>query len=343
LEFFGSGGASPQGETPPGIMQQAEACGTERDGLAGFFLPEDLPSLLQRRFLVKLEKRRMGYLEGLLSAVINSGLFGMKIWVGTRAGSVAMVADAWHTLSDTLTSLVVIFGFWISSRPKDQAHPFGHGRAELIAAVVIGTMLALVGLNFLRDSYHRLRSGEPASFATAAVLVFAVSVAVKEALAQFSIRVGRRYDSQSLVADGWHHRSDAIASALILLGALFGRNIWWIDGALGIAVSLLILYAAYEIVTEAANSILGERPSEDVTRKIQALVAASAPEISDVHHIHMHRYGDHVEVTLHARVRQGMSLEAAHALASTLEDRLRADLKLEATIHLEPAPGVADR
>jgi cation diffusion facilitator family transporter len=322
LEFFGSGGASPQGETPPGIMQQAEACGTERDGLAGFFLPEDLPSLLQRRFLVKLEKRRMGYLEGLLSA---------------------MVADAWHTLSDTLTSLVVIFGFWISSRPKDQAHPFGHGRAELIAAVVIGTMLALVGLNFLRDSYHRLRSGEPASFATAAVLVFAVSVAVKEALAQFSIRVGRRYDSQSLVADGWHHRSDAIASALILLGALFGRNIWWIDGALGIAVSLLILYAAYEIVTEAANSILGERPSEDVTRKIQALVAASAPEISDVHHIHMHRYGDHVEVTLHARVRQGMSLEAAHAMASTLEDRLRADLKLEATIHLEPAPGVADR
>jgi cation diffusion facilitator family transporter len=286
---------------------------------------------------MKLDKRGMGYLEGLLSAGLNSALFGLKIWVGTRAGSVAMVADAWHTLSDTLTSLVVILGFWISSRPNDQDHPFGHGRAELIAAIVIGTMLALVGLGFLKDSYLQLRSGEPALFGTAAILVFAASVVVKEALAQFSIRVGRRFGSQSLVADGWHHRSDAIASALILVGVVIGRNLWWIDGALGIAVSLLILYAAYEIIKEAADSILGERPSEEITRKIHSLVAVSAPEISDVHHIHLHRYGDHVEVTLHARVSQAMSLAAAHALASKLEDRMRADLSLEATIHVEPA------
>ncbi|NLJ45791.1 MAG: cation diffusion facilitator family transporter [Treponema sp.] len=125
------------------------------------------------------EKRNLGYLEGALSAVLNTLLFGLKIWVGSAAGSVAMIADAWHTMSDTLTSLVVVLGFWVSSRPGDRKHPFGHGRAELVAAVVIGTLLGVVGANFLKDAIVQLRERRGAEFGAAAVIVFAVSVLLK--------------------------------------------------------------------------------------------------------------------------------------------------------------------
>ncbi len=281
-------------------------------------------------------KQKLGYLEGLLSVVINTVLFGFKIWVGLAAGSVAMVADAWHTLSDTLTSLVVILGFWIASRPRDREHPFGHGRAELIAAVVIGTMLGLVGANFLKESWLQLREHRSVQFGLAAVIVFLVSVVVKEGLARFSIWAGKRTRSSSLIADGWHHRSDALASALILVGALFGRSLWWVDGVLGILVSLLILYAAFDIVRSAAGTLMGEGPDSELTGRISRLVTEHAPQASDVHHLHLHRYGDHVEVTLHARLPAGFSLEQAHELSSVLEERIRDTLNVEPTIHLEP-------
>lgn len=284
-------------------------------------------------------RRRLGYFEGTLSAVLNTLLFGFKIWVGAAAGSVAMIADAWHTMSDTLTSLVVILGFWISGKPGDRKHPFGHGRAELVAAVVIGTLLGVVGLNFLRDSAVQLRDRRGAEFGAAALIVFAVSVLLKEAIARFSIRAGRRVKSQSLVADGWHHRSDALASALILAGALLQRRFWWIDGVLGIGVSLLILYAAGSIIRDAADTLLGECPDEDTVRNIREILARLTPEATDIHHIHIHRYGDHVEITLHVRMPPEMSVRQAHGIATGLEAGLRETLGWEATVHPEPRAG----
>ncbi len=285
---------------------------------------------------MRIDRNRLGYLEGLLSVVINTALFGFKLWVGLSAGSVAMVADAWHTLSDTLTSLVLIAGFWIASRPKDREHPFGHGRAELIGALVIGTMLGLVGLNFLKESYLQLRDHQAVRFGLTAMIIFLLSVLVKESLARFSIWAGKVTGARSLIADGWHHRSDALASALILVGALFARSFWWVDGALGVLVSLLILYAAVDIIRGAADTLLGEGPDGELTRQIARLVTEHAPQASDIHHLHVHRYGEHVEITLHARLPEGYSLRQAHELSSLLEERIRATLRLEPTIHLEP-------
>ncbi len=152
--------------------------------------------------------KKLGYTEGIVSIIVNTLLFGIKIWVGLAASSVAMTADAWHTLSDTLTSLVVILGFWISSRPKDEEHPFGHGRAEVIASVVIATLLAVVGVSFFKNSVHELIVRQNANFTTLSLVVFAVSAVIKEGLARFSLWAGKKTKSQSLIADGWHHRSD---------------------------------------------------------------------------------------------------------------------------------------
>jgi cation diffusion facilitator family transporter len=282
------------------------------------------------------QSRNLGYIEGWASVILNTALFGVKFWAGTRFGSVAMIADAWHTLSDTLTSIVVIIGFFIASRPADKGHPFGHGRAEPIGAVIIATLLAVVAVNFLTESIGRLRNFQAATFGLPAIIVFLVSVVLKEALARFSYWAGRKINSPSLKADGWHHRSDAVASALIVVGALFGARLWWIDGVMGILISLLILYATFDILKSAATSLLGEKPTPTLEGRLRALIASASPAATNFHHLHVHSYGEHSEFTFHLNFPPEMPLQEAHVHASRVEETIRREMKAEATIHLEP-------
>jgi cation diffusion facilitator family transporter len=246
-------------------------------------------------------------------------------------------------MSDTLTSLIILVSFWVVSRPADKLHPFGHGRAESIGAIIIGTLLGVVGLTFFRESILRLQHYQAAEFATLGILVFGVSVLVKEALAEFSIWAGRKIQSHALVADGWHHRSDAIASGLIVIGALAGAYLWWIDGVMGIFVSLLILYATYTILKDAADSLLGERPDPVIADKLNELVRTSAPAASCIHHLRMHRYGDHIELTLHIKLPCEMSLKEAHDLATRLEEAIKKETNAASTIHVEPRTEFEER
>ncbi|MDD5557399.1 MAG: cation diffusion facilitator family transporter [bacterium] len=284
-----------------------------------------------------MKKTTIGITEGVVSIVLNTLLFAVKYSVGLRARSVAMTADAWHTLSDSFTSVVVLAGFWIASRPADRRHPFGHGRAETVGAVVIGTLLLVAGAAFLRESVLRLARSEAAAFGGAAVAVFLASAILKEALARFSIRAGLATDAPSLVADGWHHRSDAIASALIVAGALASRPFWWIDGVLGIGVSLLLFHTAVGIVRSAASRSMGEAHDDALERRVREVVREAAPAAGDVHHLHVHRYGDHVEMTLHVRVPAGMNVAEAHETAAAIERAVGGRLGATATVHVEPA------
>ncbi len=278
----------------------------------------------------------LGMLEGWISVVLNTLLFGVKFWFGRASGSVSMVADAWHTLSDTLTSVVVIVGFFIMARPADKEHPFGHARAEGISAIVIGVLLGVVGGSFLLDSVRRLINFQAASFSVAAIVVFAVSILLKEALAQFAFWAGRKISSRAVTADGWHHRSDAIASALIVVGALVGRSVWWMDGALGIAVSLLILWTAIDIVRGSASPLLGESVDQVTEARVADAIRAEYPAVQDVHHLHVHRYGRNVELTVHVRLPARMTVEAAHGISQRMETRIAGELGIVATVHVEP-------
>ncbi len=286
---------------------------------------------------MSLSKQKLGYLEGWVSIVLNTLLFGVKYWAGGRIGSVSMVADAWHTLSDTLTSVVVIVGFWIMARPADDRHPFGHARAENIAAIIIGVLLAVVGVFFGYESVQRLLHRQAVTFSLFAILVFVASALLKEGLALFAFWAGKKAGSQAVTADGWHHRSDAIASALIVVGALLGGRLWWMDGALGIGVSLLIIWAAVGIVRDSSSILLGEAPDEEMTRSVLASVRKEYPKVNDVHHLHLHRYGHNVELTLHLRLPPAMSVEQSHEIGRRIEERLRSELKLEPTVHIEPS------
>jgi len=282
-------------------------------------------------------KKTLGYVEGWLSIGINTGFFFLKLWAGRRISSVAMVADAWHTLSDSLTSVVVIMGFWLSSKPADDKHRFGHGRAEAIASLIIATLLAVVGFTFLKDSIVRLARRQGVEFELLGIVIFLVAALTKEGLARFSLWAGKKLHSRSLAADAWHHRSDAIASALIALGALAGREFWWLDATMGIGVSLLILYAAYDILRSAVSYLLGESPGAHLEAQIHRTIRNADGRLDGVHHLHVHDYGNHREVTVHIKLPGGMSLDDAHAIASKVEKELKRELDLETTIHVEPA------
>jgi len=281
-------------------------------------------------------KISLGYLEGIISVIVNTLLFGFKYWVGLKTFSIAIIADSWHTLSDSLTSLVVILGFKISSKPADKEHPYGHGQAEVVSSVIIGTLLAVVGVKFLIDSIEKFILRQSAVFGSLAIFLFVVSVIVKEALAQFSIRAGKKISSRSLIADGWHHRSDALVSFLILLGIFVGKYFWWIDSILGIMVSFIIFYTTYIILKESISILIGEEPSDDFKEEIRKIVADQLSQNVKLHHLHLHKYGDNRELTFHIRLPADYRLDKAHEIAERLEKKIKEKKNIETTIHVEP-------
>ena len=279
---------------------------------------------------------KLGYREGLVSVILNLLLFVLKYYAGIASASLALIADAWHTLSDSLTSLVVIFGIKLSSKKPDKEHPFGHGRWEQISALIIAILLALIGVEFMKDAIARLRGHEAADFGWLAYLATVASIVLKEGLARYAFYIARKTGNAAVKADGWHHRSDALSSLMVLAGLFLSPYFWWIDSVLGMLISFMLFYAAYGIIREAVNKILGEEPSEEVIGKVEQIVKAEMGNVAYPHHYHIHHYGDHIEFTFHIQVPGEETVEEAHRKATLIEMQIKTELKIDATIHIEP-------
>ena len=279
---------------------------------------------------------KLGYREGLVSVILNLLLFVLKYYAGIASASLALIADAWHTLSDSLTSLVVILGIKLSSKKPDKEHPFGHGRWEPISALIIAILLALVGVEFMKDAIAKLRGHEAADFGWLAYLATVASIVLKEGLARYAFYIARKTGNAAVKADGWHHRSDALSSLMVLAGLFLSPYFWWIDSVLGMLISFMLFYAAYGIIREAVNKILGEEPSEEVIGKVEQIVKAEMGNVAYPHHYHIHHYGDHIEFTFHIKVPGEETVEEAHRKATLIEMQIKTELKIDATIHIEP-------
>nr|WP_306449921.1 cation diffusion facilitator family transporter [Odoribacter splanchnicus] len=279
---------------------------------------------------------KLGYREGLVSIILNLLLFVLKYYAGIASASLALIADAWHTLSDSLTSLVVILGIKLSSKKPDKEHPFGHGRWEQISALIIAILLALVGVEFMKDAIAKLRGHEAADFGWLAYLATVASIVLKEGLARYAFYIARKTGNAAVKADGWHHRSDALSSLMVLAGLFLSPYFWWIDSVLGMLISFMLFYAAYGIIREAVNKILGEEPSEEVIGKVEQIVKAEMGNVAYPHHYHIHHYGDHIEFTFHIKVPGEETVEEAHRKATLIEMQIKTELKIDATIHIEP-------
>ncbi len=283
-----------------------------------------------------MERKKASYLEGAVSIIVNIALFALKYWAGLVSGSIALMADAWHTLSDSISSVVVILGAKLASKQPDKDHPYGHGRWELVSSIIIAIFLVWIAIGFITDSIAQLRIKESANFGTLAIVATVVSIVVKELLAQYAFFLGRKSGSSTVKADGWHHRTDALSSLVILIGILFKNYFWWIDGALGMAVSLMLLYAAYQILMEAVNKILGEDPTEELLGEIKAHISSLYGTDLNAHHFHIHNYISSKELTFHIKIENSLTVEEGHDIATAIEDRIDEKLSIKTTIHLEP-------
>lgn len=284
------------------------------------------------------KKNRYAYQEGIIGIVANLVLFGLKYWAGVITGSLALIADAWHTLSDSASSLMVVGSVRLSSRSADERHPFGHGRYQQIISIFIAFMLGIVAWEFFTDSIEKFRQHESTLFGIPAIVVTTLSVVVKEGLAQYAYRAYRKTGFETLRADGWHHRSDALSSMVVLAGILLGNRFWWMDSLLGLLISLMIFYAVFEIIRSSAGKLLGEKPDEKLINEVVKLADRVSGREIHPHHFHLHTYGDHRELTFHIRLEGSLDIKTGHEIASNIEKALRKEMEIEATIHVEPDP-----
>ena len=275
---------------------------------------------------------------GWVSIVGNMLLFAVKLWAGLVTGSVALMADAWHTLSDSASSVVVIISARFSGKPADEEHPFGHGRIELISSLIISVMLAFVAADFFKSSMEKLVSRETVEFGPLAWFAVILSIVTKEAMAQYAMWASKKVDSPMLKTDAWHHRSDALSSLIILFGILLASRLWWIDGALGIFVSLFILHTTITLFRENINPLLGEIPNDQLINKVKQICNDKFNHQVMAHHFHLHRYGRHQELTFHIKLPGHMDLESVHNIATEIELDIKEKLDIDATIHVEPIP-----
>ena len=292
----------------------------------------------------EIRKKKI-YRVTLIGFAVNLLLAGIKLAAGILGRSGAMVADAVHSFSDMATDVVVIAFAKISAKPKDEGHDYGHGKYETLATIIISLALAAVGTGILVNSIGAIRvvvdGGLLPRPGTVALLAAAVSIVVKEILFRYTVREARRVSSPSMIANAWHHRSDALSSLGTLAGigcAYFLGDKWRIaDPIAALVVAVFIFKIAFDLIRTGLDELLERSLPEDVEEEILRVVAAN-PEVREPHNLRTRRIGASIAVEVHVRVDGAMSVCRSHELTEDIERRLRARFG-EGTmiaIHVEP-------
>jgi len=284
---------------------------------------------------LKHEHDKLALREGYLSILVNILLFGLKFWAGIVSGSIALISDAWHSLSDSISSLAIIIGVKISSKPPDKAHPFGHGRAELITSLIIGMLLAFVAFDFLKESFTKFGETTRPNFGIIALSVTIFSLIAKELSAQYAFHLARKTGNLAIKADGWHHRSDALSTLLILIGIFVNKYFIYTDAVLGILISLMILHSAYLILKESARAIMGTATDEGTIKQITETANEIAGFDVFVHKVNTHKYGRYIEITFHIKLPGDFTVKKADKIINEFRKEIRQKLEIETIIHID--------
>lgn len=277
--------------------------------------------------------------------VVNLLLVALKFVAGIAGRSAAMIADAVHSLSDFITDIVVLVFVGISARPQDASHDYGHGKFETIATFFIGLALAGAAIGIVVSGATKLAAwlqGEdipvPGALALWAALI---SIVVKEILFQYTARKGKKLESQALVANAWHHRSDAlssIAAAIGIGGAIIFGNRWTVlDPLASIVVGAMLVKVAWDLLGPAIGELTDKSLPEDVENEILGIIE-EAPGVSEPHNLRTRRIGNRVAVEVHIRLDGNLTLAEAHERTSQIEKRLKERFGSDShiTIHMEP-------
>ena len=301
-------------------------------------------TLLSRLFISDHEKtdlpevrRRYGVLSGTVGIFLNLLLFAGKLSAGILVHSVSITADAFNNLSDAASSVITLIGFKLAGKKADRDHPFGHGRVEYIAGLLISISIIMVGADLAKSSLDRIVSPVQTVFSGAAAAVLAASIAVKLYMFCYNRNLAEAIDSVALRSTAMDSISDCAATSAVLLCQFMSAKLGLhLDGWCGLAVSLFILHTGIRSAFDTVSPLLGQAPDPALTSKIEEIVLHTEG-ILDMHDLMIHDYGPgHQIVSLHAEIPSDFSLVHAHEIIDRLETRLDSELGVMSVIHMDP-------
>ena len=292
-----------------------------------------------------MDRQKETYRVTIAGSIINILLLAFKFAAGILGHSAAMIADAIHSLTDFVTDAIVLVFVRLGSKPTDRDHDYGHGKYETLASAIIGVSLLVVGMMIcysgVTKTYHAM-CGEPLQQPGFIALAAAVAgVVLKEWAYRFTVRVGRRCHSEAVVANAWHHRSDALSSVGTTVGIggaiILGEKWAVLDPLTAIVVSFFIMKAAWSVLSKAVDELTDGSLPKETEDEIENIVSEDN-DVSVVHNLCTRRIGNRIAIEMHVRMPGETSLYVAHHHATEIEQRLKqrfgADTHI--SIHLEP-------
>ena len=278
-----------------------------------------------------------GKLAGIVGILSNSLLCVMKMLIGFLSGSIAIVADAVNNLADASSSLITLVGFKLASMPEDDEHPYGHARMEYLAGMAVSVMIIIVGVELGKSSIEKILHPSPLEFSWTVVIVLLLAIAIKVWQSLFNISAGKKINSLALIATGTDSRNDVISTSVVLAGVLMGHflNVQ-IDGYLGLAVALFILWSGISLVKETVSPLLGEAPDPDLVNNIEKQTM-NFDGVLGIHDLVVHNYGPgKIFASVHIEVDSDVDVMLSHDLVDNIEKQISHDLHLLLTAHMDP-------
>lgn len=292
-----------------------------------------------------MKREREIYKVTIVGSVANAALMAIKFVAGILGHSSAMIADAVHSLSDFATDLIVLVLVHISAKPQDASHDYGHGKYETMASFIVGlalvaaaTGIMMSGGSKLVDWFHGEQLQSPGRLALWAALL---SILVKELLYQYTVRHGKQINSQALVANAWHHRSDALSSigaAIGIGGAILLGDRWTVlDPIASIVVGLMLVKVAVTLLRSSMGELTESSLPADVEQEIESIIC-SFPDVSQPHNLRTRRIGNRIAIEAHVRMDGALPLTLVHERATSIERAIKQRFGSEThvTLHMEP-------
>ena len=284
----------------------------------------------------KKYRSRIGKFQGWISIIVNGLMFFLKLLIGLIIGSISVIADAFHTLTDVISSGVVIWGFNESEKPADKNHPYGHGRAEYVATLVIAILLIVAGIEFIESSIERIVNPTIIEPEWWMIISIIITIFIKMIVAQYAEYLSSKIASGTLHADAWHHRADAISSFLVATAMILGKyGYFQVDGWTGLIVALFIMWSGFGIAKEAVDDLIGKPPTIEEINDIRK-ISLNVEGVIGVHDIAVHSYGKDKFASIHVEIDEQEDQMDAHLISENVEKTLNKKLGVSPTVHVDP-------
>lgn len=285
-----------------------------------------------------VQRGAYGKLCGVVGIVLNVFLFIGKFFAGTISGSIAITADAFNNLSDAGSSVVTLAGFKLAEKKPDPGHPFGHGRMEYLAGLIVSAVILLMAFELLQDSVDKIVHPATVEFSSVIVAILIASILVKCYMAFYNFRIGKKIGSATLRATATDCLSDCISTAVVLGATILGHfTDFQVDGFCGVAVAVLIFVAGINAAKDTLDPLLGQAPEKEFVDQIEKMVLEFDENIVGVHDLIVHDYGPGRRIiSLHAEVPAEGDVLVLHDIIDNLEMKLRLEMGCLTTIHMDP-------